>query len=158
MRQAREREVAEPEPVCTQLLQKANFLDLGFEARRPLARRHGAEPFETADPAILNWRQQARQPRFSVGPGNRGDGFEQGLLLVHAALDKQYHTLLEQPVPMLGNLTPRSAARTKSGREKLAVWLKHLENRSRQPEATDPMATYDFAWLWRELKVEDLRR
>jgi hypothetical protein len=36
-------------------------------------------------------------------------------------------------VPMLGNLTPRSAARTKSGREKLAVWLKHLENRSRQP-------------------------
>ena len=32
--------------------------------------------------AILNWRQQARQPRFSVGPGNRGDAFEQGLLLV----------------------------------------------------------------------------
>ena len=78
--------------------------------------------------------------------------------LVHAALDKQYRTLLEQPVPMLGNLTPRSTARTKSGREKLAVWLKHLENRSRQPEATDPMATYDFAWLWRELKIEDLRR
>src|SRR5271170_6404680 len=78
--------------------------------------------------------------------------------LVHAALDKQYRTLLEQPVPMLGNLTPRAAARTKSGREKLIVWLKHLENRSRQPEATDPMATYDFAWLWRELKIEDLRR
>jgi hypothetical protein len=33
-----------------------------------------------------------------------------------------------------------------------------LENRSRQPEATDPMATYDFTWLWRELKVEHLRR
>jgi hypothetical protein len=78
--------------------------------------------------------------------------------LVHATLDKQYGALLEQPVPMLGNLTPRAAARTKSGREKLVVWLKHLENRSRQPEATDPMATYDFAWLWRELKVEDLRR
>jgi len=78
--------------------------------------------------------------------------------LVHATLDKQYRALLEQPVPMLGNLTPRSAARTKSGREKLAVWLKHLENRSRQPVATDPMTTYDFAWLWRELKVEDLRR
>jgi hypothetical protein len=78
--------------------------------------------------------------------------------LVYATLDKQYRALLEQPVPMLGNLTPRAAARTKSGREKLAVWLKHLENRSRQPEVTDPMATYDFAWLWRELKVEDLRR
>jgi hypothetical protein len=79
--------------------------------------------------------------------------------LVHATLDKQYRALLDQPVPMLGNLTPRTAARTKSGREKLVVWLKHIENRSRQqPEATDPMATYDFAWLWRELKVEDLRR
>jgi hypothetical protein len=79
--------------------------------------------------------------------------------LVHATLDKQYRALLEQPVPMLGNLTPRAAARTKSGREKLVVWLKHLENRShQQPEVTDPMATYDFAWLWRELKVEDLRR
>jgi hypothetical protein len=66
--------------------------------------------------------------------------------------------LLEQPVPMLGNLTPRAAARTKSGRERLVVWLKHLENRSRQPEATDPMATYDFTWLWQELKVEHLRR
>jgi hypothetical protein len=78
--------------------------------------------------------------------------------LIHATLDKQYRALLEQPVPMLGNLTPRAAARTKSGREKLIVWLKHLENRSRQPEATDPMATYDFTWLWRELKVEHLRR
>lgn len=78
--------------------------------------------------------------------------------LIHATLDKQYRALLEQPVPMLGNLTPRAAARTKSGREKLVVWLKHLENRSRQPEATDPMATYDFAWLWRELMVEHLRR
>ena len=81
-KRVRPAQAAEHEPVCTQLLQKADFLDLGFEARRPLARRHGAEPFETADPAILNWRQQARQPRFSVGPGNRGDGFEQGLLLV----------------------------------------------------------------------------
>jgi hypothetical protein len=62
--------------------------------------------------------------------------------LVHATLDKQYRALLGQPVPMLGNLTPRAAARTKSGREKLVVWLKHLENRSRQrPEATDPMTS-----------------
>jgi hypothetical protein len=78
--------------------------------------------------------------------------------LIHATLDKQYRAILDQPVPMLDNLIPRAAARTKSGQEKLAVWLKHLENRSRQPEATDPMATYDFAWLWRELKVEHLRR
>jgi hypothetical protein len=79
--------------------------------------------------------------------------------LVHAALDKQYRALLDQPVPLLDDLTPRAAARSGPGREKLAVWLKHLENRSRQqPGSTDPMTTYDFAWLWRELKVEDLRR
>jgi hypothetical protein len=79
--------------------------------------------------------------------------------LVHAALDKQYRALLDQPVPLLGDLTPRAAARSGPGREKLVVWLKHLENRSRQqPDSTDPMTTYDFAWLWRELKVEDLRR
>ena len=79
--------------------------------------------------------------------------------LIHAALDKQYRALLDQPVPMLGNRTPRAAARTAHGREKLAAWLKHLENRSRQqPNAGDPMASYDFAWLWRELKVTNLRR
>jgi hypothetical protein len=98
------------------------------------------------------WFRAALSALFAVPP-------EIQTKLVHATLDKQYRALLEQPVPMLGNLTPRAAARTKSGREKLVVWLKHLENRSRQqPEVTDPMATYDFAWLWRELKVEDLRR
>jgi hypothetical protein len=79
--------------------------------------------------------------------------------LVHQVLDRQYRAVLDQPVPMLGDLTPRTAARSAAGREKVAVWLKHLENRSRQqPDSADPMATYDFAWLWRELKVEHLRR
>ena len=98
-------------------------------------------------------QQQNRPPSTSAVPP------EIQTTLVHATLDKQYRALLDQPVLMLGNLTPRAAARTKSGREKLVVWLKHLENRSQQqPEATDPMATYDFAWLWRKLKVENLRR
>jgi hypothetical protein len=79
--------------------------------------------------------------------------------LVHEALDRQYRAVLDQPVPILGGLTPRATARTASGREKVGVWLKHLENRSRQqPDPADPLATYDFAWLWRELKVEHLRR
>ena len=66
---------------------------------------------------------------------------------------------LDQPVGMLGNKSPRAAARSKAGREKVAEWLKYLELQSaRHPDPTDPMASYDFTWIWRELKVEDLRR
>jgi hypothetical protein len=33
-----------------------------------------------------------------------------------------------------------------------------MENRSRHADDRNaPMATYDFTWLWRELKVEHLR-
>ena len=78
--------------------------------------------------------------------------------LVHDMLDRQYRSLLDEPVPMLGNLTPRAAARSARGQRNLATWLKHLENQSSQaPDPNDPMATYDFTWLWRELKVEHLR-
>ena len=60
---------------------------------------------------------------------------------------------------MLGDITPRAAARSKAGRERLATWLKHLENRSgNQPDPNDPMETYDFTWIWRELDIENLRR
>jgi hypothetical protein len=78
--------------------------------------------------------------------------------LVHEVLDRHYRALLDEPVPMLGGVSPRQAARGARGREKLITWLKQLENGSRRAgEADDPMATYDFTWLWRELKVEHLR-
>lgn len=79
--------------------------------------------------------------------------------LVHAMLDKQYREILDQPVGMLGDIAPRAAIRTKNGREKVAKWLKYLENRSASSQnPQDPMATYDFGWMWRELNVENLRR
>ncbi|MBB3879861.1 hypothetical protein [Sphingomonas pseudosanguinis] len=60
---------------------------------------------------------------------------------------------------MLGDITPRAAAKTAAGRDRLAVWLKHLENRSgAKPDPSDPMATYDCKWMWRELGIEKLRR
>ena len=78
--------------------------------------------------------------------------------IVHALLDKQYRALLDEPVGKLGGVSPRAASRSAKGREKIAVWLKHLENRSRHAgDRNDPMAAYDFTWLWRELKVEHLR-
>jgi hypothetical protein len=79
--------------------------------------------------------------------------------LVHAMLDKQYREILDEPVVMLGVIAPRAAIQTKNGREKVAEWLKYLECRSASPQnPQDPMATYDFSWLWRELNIENLRQ
>lgn len=79
--------------------------------------------------------------------------------LIHAVLDRQYRATLDEPVGLLGDVAPRAAARTKAGRERLSVWLKHLENSSgQQPDPNDPMATYDFTWMWRELGIENLRQ
>jgi hypothetical protein len=78
--------------------------------------------------------------------------------VVHQFMDRQYRETLDQPVGMLGNKTPRQAVKTPNGREKVAEWLKYLENQSaRQPDPADPMATYSFQWMWEELGIQDLR-
>ena len=79
--------------------------------------------------------------------------------LVHGALTDHYRTTIDEPIPALEDLSPRAAAQTAAGWRKVADWLKHIENQSksgRQPD--DPMASYDFTWLWRDLGPEKLRR
>jgi hypothetical protein len=64
--------------------------------------------------------------------------------LVHATLDKQYRALLEQPVPMLGNLTPRAAARTRSAERSLPSGsniLKTARGSLRRPIQWQPMTS-----------------
>ena len=78
--------------------------------------------------------------------------------IVHDLLDKHYRALLDKPVSMLSNKSPCDAAGSAYGRKELIVWLKHLENRSISAGENDPLATYDFTWLWRELDVEHLRK
>jgi hypothetical protein len=78
--------------------------------------------------------------------------------IVHAELDRHYARMLESPVPMLGNIRPCEAANTAEGRDKLVAWLKYLENHSAKHDPSEPMASYDFAWLWAKLGVTDLRR
>jgi hypothetical protein len=78
--------------------------------------------------------------------------------LVHEVLDNNYRASLDKPTPMLGDVSPRAVPRIARGRKDLVVWLKHPENRSRHTrDRNDPMATYDFTWMWRELNVEHLR-
>lgn len=79
--------------------------------------------------------------------------------IVHQFMDRQYRETLDQSVGMLGNKTPRQAAKSSAGRQKVADWLKHLENQSaRQPDPADPMATYSFEWMWTELGIHYLRQ
>src|SRR3546814_5242687 len=79
--------------------------------------------------------------------------------LIHAMLDRQYRATLDEPIGILGDITPRAAVQTAAGRHRVAGWRKHLENRSSsQLDANDPMATYDFTWMWRELGIENLRK
>lgn len=79
--------------------------------------------------------------------------------ILHQFLDRQYREILDQPVGMLGNKTPRQAVKTPAGRQAVAEWLKYIENQAaRRPNPADPMATYNFEWMWIELGVGDLRQ
>ena len=80
--------------------------------------------------------------------------------LMHEVMDNHYRATLGKPLKMLDGKTPRACARTKAGREKVADWLEHLENQTSgaRLEADDPMASYDFAWIWTELGITDLRQ
>jgi hypothetical protein len=73
-------------------------------------------------------------------------------------MDRYYMGLLDEPVPMLGNMTPRRAAKSVKGREKLVAWLKLLENGAAKHGSGSPMAGYDVTWMWHELGVANLRR
>ena len=83
---------------------------------------------------------------------------EEARRIIHENLDRHYRKQLDEPIPMLGNVTPRKAVKTARGREKLVAWLKRLENQMAQHESSEPMAGYDVAWLWEELGVADLRK
>ena len=79
--------------------------------------------------------------------------------IIHQKMEPQYRETLDQPVGMLGNQTPRQAAKSVAGRRKVAAWIKYLENQSaKQPNSADPMATYSFEWMWHELGVIDLHQ
>lgn len=78
--------------------------------------------------------------------------------VVHRGLSDHYRRTLDEPIPALGNLSPRQAARTAKGRDKVVAWLKMLENSTGRQGPDDPMASYDFTWIWEELGVTDHRQ
>ncbi|WP_270933824.1 hypothetical protein [Falsiroseomonas oryzae] len=93
-----------------------------------------------------------RQP-----PAPTGLSPEQERVLLHQTLDEHYRRVLDEPIPALGGKSPRAAAQTPKGREKVAAWLKTLENHAAHRAPGDPMGSYDVRWMWAELGVETLR-
>lgn len=83
---------------------------------------------------------------------------EEERAIICQTLDRHYASLLDDKVPALGDMTPRQAAKTAKGREKLVAWLKYLENQSSKHDADNPMANYDFGWMWERLGISELRR
>jgi SEC-C motif len=64
--------------------------------------------------------------------------------------EEHYRKWLDEPVPALGDRTPRRAAKLKTVRPKLVTLLKDFESRAeRQRRAGEP--AYDFGWMWKEL-------
>jgi hypothetical protein len=78
--------------------------------------------------------------------------------IIHQGLTDHYRRTLDEPIPSLGNQSPRKAAKTGKGREKVIGWLKMLENHSAQQGQDDPVGSYDFTWMWKELGLGDERR
>jgi len=102
---------------------------------------------------------QMRADRRRDGPHEEADEIppEIARQLMRDHLDKHYRETLDAPIPALGGKSPRRAARTDAGREKVIEWLKMLENRS-AGHGEGPIAEYDFGWMWGELGLQEHRR
>jgi hypothetical protein len=67
--------------------------------------------------------------------------------------EKHYRKWVDQPIPALGNRTPRHAARLKSMRPKLVALLKGMETMSARNRREGRFA-YDFGWIWAEVGLK----
>lgn len=115
--------------------------------RGPLIERQTVEQMTSNSPR--------RSARTSEPPPLPPDELKE---VVHQGLADHYRRTLDESIPALGNRSPRQAAKTAKGRDKVIAWLKMLENGSAQQDPDDPMASYDFTWMWEELRLLGHRR
>jgi hypothetical protein len=84
---------------------------------------------------------------------------EERSAIIHDSVDRHYRDLLDQPISMLGNKSPRAAVRTAKGRVKVVDWLKTLENHAAKSAGRNgEIANYSFNWIWTELGVAEFRQ
>jgi hypothetical protein len=95
-------------------------------------------------------RTRAPEPSPDVDPAAMAEA-------LNRIKEAHYRRTLDEPVPMLGNRTPRECARTKPGRKKLANWIKEIENSELRQAAGSGVPPHDVGWMWRELGVDEER-
>ena len=93
----------------------------------------------------------------AASPNHRMSAEEEAAAIADA-LENHYRATLDEPVPVLGGLTPRAAAKSKAGQRKLVDWLKYLENQTAKAAIGGATASYDFGWMWDELGIAHLRK
>jgi hypothetical protein len=140
-----------------ELILGANSIERAEAARLTLEAALGqlvGEPStEKQTPSELMATRGGKEPTRSV---DLSPDEEQAI--VHASLDHWYRQQLDEPIPMLGDVSPRNAVKSKAGREKVVAWLKRLDNHMAHMPPDDPMASYETLWLWEDLGVADQRR
>jgi hypothetical protein len=145
-----------------ELKDKALILSVNSQARAEQGRALLSEVLDglVAQPLVETQTvEQCMATRDPAPPPRLDLSEEERRTIIHDGLDRHYRNLLDQPIPVLGNKSPRAAATTAKGRAKVVDWLKILENHTAQMTGhNDEMATYDFSWLWTELGVSELRR
>ena len=72
--------------------------------------QHGAIVLGTLDQAMAEHRMRGSAPVSSGLPP------DEERRLIHAQLDMHYRQRLDEPIPMLGDISPRKAAKTAKGR------------------------------------------
>lgn len=71
---------------------------------------------------------------------------------LQAYLQGHYRDSLDQPIPMLDDMTPRQCAANPDTREKAINWLKNLEMHNLKTGEL-----FDTTWMWEELSLSDYR-
>jgi hypothetical protein len=145
-----------------ELKDKALILSVNSQARAERGRVLLSEALDglVAQPLVESQTlEQCMATRDPGAPPRLNLSEQERRTIIHDGLDRHYRDLLDQPIPALGNKSPRAAARTANGRAKVVDWLKTLENHTAKfAGSNEEMATYDFSWLWMELGLHELRR
>jgi hypothetical protein len=71
--------------------------------------------------------------------------------------DRHYRRILDEPIPVLGNISPRKAAASAEERGKAVDWIKSVENNHTRQALADPTLHYDCGWIWDELGLGSYR-